>query len=47
MESVLNKSKTRILAIKSLKMYKMGGEDDVGDASAEGSSRRPGQKGRA
>jgi hypothetical protein len=27
-------------------MYKMGGEDDVSDASAEGSRRRPGRKGK-
>ena len=28
-------------------MYKVGGEDVVGDASAEGLNRRPGPKGKA
>jgi hypothetical protein len=28
-------------------MYKLGGEDVVGDASTKGSSRRPGYKGKA
>jgi hypothetical protein len=28
-------------------MYKLGGEDVVGDASTKGSSRRPGSKGKA
>jgi hypothetical protein len=41
------KFKTRVLAIDYLRMYKMGGADVVGDASAEGSSMRPGPKGKA
>jgi hypothetical protein len=28
-------------------MYKLGGEDVIGDASTKGSSRRPGSKGKA
>jgi hypothetical protein len=36
------KFKTRVLAIDYLRMYKMGGMDIVGDASAEGLRRRPG-----
>ena len=39
------KFKTRVLAMDYLRMYKMGGADVVGDASAEGLRRRPGQKG--
>ena len=37
------KSETRVQAIKYLRMYKPGGEAVVGDASAEGSTRRPGR----
>ena len=42
-----NKFKTRILVAKISLMYKVGSEDVVGDASAEGSNRRPGPKGKA
>ena len=37
------KSKTRVQAIKYLRMYKPGGEAIISDASAEGLTRRPGR----
>jgi hypothetical protein len=45
MESVLKMFKTRVLAWKSLNMYKVGGEDVVVSASADGSRRETGMSG--